>query len=147
MQFDLRKNLDDADMTLDRALERCLHIEAVTRTEEKDNEPPVSAIQSKKNLHLLKSINDLVRTLQTNQPKRQKNQNFHRKERGQMSFYAVVSDVQEKTEIEIEVLIAKPEAMLSIDEPITKVERVRRHREVRTEAQIDRTRNVPSSRR
>ena len=147
VRFDLRKNLDDADMTLNRALERALHIEAVTRTEEKDNEPPVFAIQSKENLQLLKSIIDLVRTLQTNQPKRQENQSFHRKERGQMSFYAVVSDVQEKTEIELEVLITKPEPMLSIDEPITKVERVRQHREVRTEAQIHRTRIVPSSRR
>ena len=49
VQLELRKNLDDADMTLDRALERALHIVAVTRIEQEDNEPRVSAIQSKEN--------------------------------------------------------------------------------------------------
>ena len=44
VRLDLRKNLGDADMTLDRALERALHIEAVTRIEEEDNKPRVSAI-------------------------------------------------------------------------------------------------------
>ena len=72
----LRKNLGDADMTLDRALERALHIEAVTRIEEEDKEPRVSATQLKKNSQLLDSINEFVRTLQTNQPNRQENQKF-----------------------------------------------------------------------
>ena len=76
VRLDLRKNLGDADMTLDRALERTLHIEAVTRIEEEDNEPWVSAIQSNENTQLVNSINDLVRTLQTNQPNRQENQKF-----------------------------------------------------------------------
>ena len=35
--------MGDANMTLDKALERALHIEAVTRIEEEDNEPWVSA--------------------------------------------------------------------------------------------------------
>ena len=73
---DLRKNLGDADMTLDRASERALHLEAVTKIEEEDNEPRVSAIQSKENSQLLNSINDLVRTLQTNQPNFHENQKF-----------------------------------------------------------------------
>ena len=72
----LRKNLGDPDMTLDRALDRALHIEAVTRIEEEDYDQRVSAIQSKENSQLLNSINDLVRTLQTNQPNRQENQKF-----------------------------------------------------------------------
>ena len=72
----LRKNLGDADMTLDNTLERALHTEAVTRIEEEDNEPRVSAIQSKENTQLGNSINELVRTLQTNQPNRQENQKF-----------------------------------------------------------------------
>ena len=76
VRIDLRKNLGDADITLDKALERALHIEAVTRIEEEDNEPRVSAIQSNENTQLFNSINDLVRTLQTNQPNRQKNQKF-----------------------------------------------------------------------
>ena len=63
-------------MTLDKALERALHIEAVTRIEEEDNEPRVSAIQSNENTQLVNSINDLVRTLQTSQPNRQENQQF-----------------------------------------------------------------------
>ena len=76
VRLDLRKNLGDADMTLDKALERSLHIEAVTRMEEEDNEPRVSAIQSNENTQLVNSINGLVRTLQTNQPNRQENQKF-----------------------------------------------------------------------
>ena len=39
VRLDLRKNIGDAGMTLDKALERALHIEAVTRIEEVDNEP------------------------------------------------------------------------------------------------------------
>ena len=74
--LDLRKNLGDADMTLDKALERALHIEAVTRIEEEDNEPQVSAIQLNENTRLVNSINDLMRTLQTSQSKRQDNQKF-----------------------------------------------------------------------
>ena len=68
--------MGDADLTIDKALERALQIEAVTTIEEEDNEPRVSAIQSNENRQLVKSINDLVRTLQTNQPNRQKNQKF-----------------------------------------------------------------------
>ena len=58
VRLDLRKNLGEADMTLDRDLERALHIEAVARIEEEDKEPRVSAIQSKENSQLLNSIND-----------------------------------------------------------------------------------------
>ena len=76
VRLDLRKNLVDADMTSDKALERALHIEAVTRIEEENNEPRVSAIQSNENTQLVNSINDLVRTLQTNQPNIQENQKF-----------------------------------------------------------------------
>ena len=125
VRLDLRKNLGDADMTLDKALERALHIEAVTRIEEEDNEPRVSVIQSNENTQLVNSINDLVQTLQTNQLIGERIKSFHRKERGQKSFCAVVSEVQERTKIEIEILIAILEAALSIDETITKVERVR----------------------
>ena len=63
-------------MTLDKALERELHIEAVTRIEVEDNEPWVSANQSNENTQILNSINDLVQTLQTNQANRQDNQKF-----------------------------------------------------------------------
>ena len=91
VQLDLRKNLGDADMTLDKALERALHLEAVMRIEDKDNEPRVSAIQSNENTQIVISISDLVRTLQTNQPNRQRIKSFHRKERGQKSFCAVVT--------------------------------------------------------
>ena len=103
MQINLGKNLRNADMILDRALERALHIEAVTRTELEDNEVLISAIQSNENTQLVNSINKLVRTLLTNQSNRQVRQ-FHRKERGQKSFCAEVSVVQKKPEIEIETI-------------------------------------------
>ena len=76
VRLDLRKNWGDADMTLDKALERALPIEVVTRIEEEDNEPRVSAIQSNENTQLVNSTRDLVQTLQTNQPNRQENQKF-----------------------------------------------------------------------
>ena len=63
-------------MTLDKSLERALHIEAVTKIEEVDNEPRVSSNQSNENTQLVKSINDLVRILQTKQSNRQDNKNF-----------------------------------------------------------------------
>ena len=52
-------------MTLDKALERRLHIEAVLRIEEKDNEPLIAAIQLNGNSQPVNSINDLERILQT----------------------------------------------------------------------------------
>ena len=76
VRIDLRKNLGDADITLDKALERALLIEASTTIEEEDNEPRGSAIQSNENTQLVNSINDLVRTLQDNQSNRQDNQKF-----------------------------------------------------------------------
>ena len=76
VRIDLRKNLGDADITLDKASERALLIEAVTRIEEEDNEPRGSAIQSNENTQLVNSINDLLRTLQDNQSNRQDNQKF-----------------------------------------------------------------------
>ena len=76
VQLKLRKNLVRADMTKDKALERAVHIEAVTKIEEQDNEPRVSAIQPNENTQLINSNNDLVQTLQTNQSNRQNNQMF-----------------------------------------------------------------------
>ena len=99
MQLDLREKLGDADVNLDKALEGALHIEAVTRIEEQDNEPRVSATQE--NNQLVNSVNDLVRTLQINQSNRQDNQNFLPQGfRGQKKFCAELTVVQEKLEIE-----------------------------------------------
>ena len=76
MRLDLRNNLGDADVALDKALERALHIEAVTRIEGEEVEPRVSAIQSNENTQLVNSYNDLAGSLQTNQFNRQDNQKF-----------------------------------------------------------------------
>ena len=70
----MRKNLGDADMTIDKALESALHSKAVTRIEEDNNEPRVSVIQSNENTQLVNSIIDLERVFATNQPIRQDNQ-------------------------------------------------------------------------
>ena len=147
VRLDLRKNLGDADMTLDRALERALHIEAVTRVEKEENEPHVSAIQSKENSQLLNSIIDFVRTLQTTQPNRQENQKFpsqgaRPKEflRGSERSSRENGDRNRSTNSYIR---SNAEHRRTTYE----VERVRQHWEVRTEAEIDHTRVVPSSRR
>ena len=60
----MKKILIDTDMTLDKALERAVNIEAVTWNEEEDNELRVSAIQSNKKSYLVNSVIDLVTTLQ-----------------------------------------------------------------------------------
>ena len=60
----MRKILIDTDLTLDKAFERALNIEAVTRIEEEDNEMRISAIQSNKKSYLFNSVIALVPTLQ-----------------------------------------------------------------------------------
>ena len=77
VRLELRKNLGDADMTLEKALERALFIEAVTRNEEENIEPRLSsAIQPNSNTQLINSINSLVPTLQNNQANMQDKQKF-----------------------------------------------------------------------
>ena len=76
VRLELRKNLGDAVMTLEKASERALNTEAVTRIEEEDNEPRVSAFQPNKNTKLVNSIKNLLQTLQINQSNRQDNQMF-----------------------------------------------------------------------
>ena len=44
VRLDLRKSLEDKDMTVDKALERALHLEAVTRKEE-EKVPQIVAIR------------------------------------------------------------------------------------------------------
>ena len=46
-------------MNLNKALERALHIEAVTKIEGEDDEQRVFAIQSKESSHLVNLIKDL----------------------------------------------------------------------------------------
>ena len=76
MQLDLKKNLGDANMTLDKVLEKALYIGAVTRIEGEDNKPRVSVIQQKAKTQLLNSSNDLLQKLQINQSNRQDNEKF-----------------------------------------------------------------------
>ena len=141
--INLRKNLGDADMALDKALGRALHIEAVTRIEKQDSEPHFSHIKSNENSQLFNSNIDLLRTLQSNQSNRQVNQIFHRKERGRKNFCAEMTEIQEKPEIEIKTITAIPETALIIDEPSMTVERNRQHQEASTDADISFTRVVP----
>ena len=80
MRLDLRKNLGDSDIVSNKLLERALNIEAVTRNVEEDNEPQVSAIQSKENPQQINTIYGPVRILRTNQSNRQANQKFLKSE-------------------------------------------------------------------
>ena len=130
-------------MTLDKALERALHIEGVMRIEEENNEQRVSAIQSNKNIQVVSSIYNLVPILQTNQSNRKYNQKIS--SQGPRVSCTEVSEAQEKPEIETETIIALTEAALIIDKPIATVGRKRQHSEAKTESEIIRTRVVPSS--
>ena len=130
-------------MTLDKAIERALHIEGVMRIEEENNEQRVSAIQLNKNTQLVNSIYNLVSTLQTNQSNRKYNQKIS--SQGLRVSCTEVSEAQEKPEIET--IIAITEAALIIDKPIATVGRNRQHSEARRESEIIRTTVVPSSQR
>ena len=108
-------------MTLDKALERALHIEAVTRIEEDENEPRVSAIKLNENTQLVNSINDLVQTLQTNQSNRQEIHKLSSQAARPKEFLRGSERSSRKLEIEIETIIAITETALIIDEPITTI--------------------------
>ena len=64
-----------------------------------------------------------------------------------MSFCAELSEIQEKPEIEIETIIAMTETPLIVDDSIKTVEHNCQLQKARTEAEIGRTRVVPSSQR
>ena len=74
MPHDIRIPFGDGDMILGEALERAIHIEAVTKFEEVENEPLFPAIKSNENFQLVSPINNLERNLQTSQTYRQENE-------------------------------------------------------------------------
>ena len=86
-----------------------------------------------------------MRSLQTNQSNRRENQKFSSQGARPEEFLRSVSEVHEKPDIELEIIVTI--TALIIDEPITTVERNRKHQEARTEAEIGRTRVVPSRQR
>ena len=64
VSLDLRKTLADKDMTVDKALERALHLEAVTRIEEEKQVPQIAAIrQDDSNKSLIEAVTGLVQKL------------------------------------------------------------------------------------
>ena len=64
VRLDLRKTLEDKDMTVDKALKRALHLEAVTRIEEDEQVPQIAAIrQDDSNKSLIEAVNGLVQKL------------------------------------------------------------------------------------
>ena len=64
VRLDLRKKLEDKDMTVDKALERALYLEAVTRIEEEEQVPQSAAIrQDDSNKSLIEAVNGLVQKL------------------------------------------------------------------------------------
>ena len=119
----MRDNLGDAKKALDSALEKALHIEAVTRIEEKDNEPRTSAIQSNEDSQLVDSIIDLVRTMESSQPNRQDNQKLSLRGRRSKEFLAGEIEILGKSEIEVENTTAMTKAAQVKNEPFITVER------------------------
>ena len=64
VELDLRKTLEDKDMTVDKALERALQLEAVTRIEEEEQVPQIAAIgQDDSKKSLIEAVNGLVQKL------------------------------------------------------------------------------------
>ena len=90
-------------------------------------------------------INDLVQTLQTNQFNRQDDQKFSLHGTRPKEFLRGNERYSRETEIEIETIMATPEAALIVDEEIKTVEHNCQRQESRTEAEICRARVVSSS--
>ena len=64
VRLDLRKTLEDKDMTVDKAQERALRLEAGTRIEEEEQVPQIAAIrQYDSNKSLIEAVNGLVQKL------------------------------------------------------------------------------------
>ena len=118
VRLGLKKNLGDADKTLDNALERTLHIEVVTRFEEEDNKPRVYAMQLNKTTQQVIRLKIYCEHCRLTNLTGKIIKSFHPKERGQKSFCAEVREIQEKPEIEIETIKAITEAQLMIDEQL-----------------------------
>ena len=59
-----KKSLEDKDMTVDKALERAIHLEGVTKIEEEEQVPPITAIrQDDSNKCLVEAVDGLVQKL------------------------------------------------------------------------------------
>ena len=73
VRLDLRKSLVDAELTIERVLEKALHLEAVTRIEEKEKEPRVTVLQPDNTERLISSVNQLVGSLSLSRDSRNDN--------------------------------------------------------------------------
>ena len=132
----------------DKALKRALHIEAVTRNVEDEKEPRFSAIQSNKNSQLFNWVKDLVRTLQTSQPNRRNNhQKLSSGGARPKEFLSIRHRGSRENGVEIEITTAIAEAVLTKDEPITRIESNHQHQKLKLEVEISRMRVVASSQR
>ena len=60
VRLDLRKSLVDAELTIERVLEKELLLEAVTRIEEEEKEPRVAVLQPDNTERLINSVNQPV---------------------------------------------------------------------------------------
>ena len=114
-------------MTVDKILERVLHITTVIRILEKFIEPHFSAIQLHKISPLFNLFNEWEHCNLFNLSDKI-NKIFYCKERDQKSFCAVENEVGEKIEKEGEIIIAIIEAAPIIDETVTAIERIRQHK-------------------
>ena len=63
IRLDLRKNLVDAELTIERVLEKTLYLEAVTRIEDDGKEPRVAVLQPDNTERLIRSVNQLAESL------------------------------------------------------------------------------------
>ena len=60
IRLNFRKSLVEAELTIDTVLEKALHLEAVTRIEEKEREPKVAVLQPTKQKHWITPCKTLL---------------------------------------------------------------------------------------
>ena len=75
VRLDLGKQIGDKDMKIETALERALHLEAVTRIEEGEQTPKVAIIRRDETKDLVEAVTKLVNQLSVDDKQRENRRN------------------------------------------------------------------------
>ena len=78
MRLDLRKPIGDKDMKIETILERALHLETVTITEEEEQTPKIAIIRRDETKYLVEAVNKLVNQLSVDNKQRENRRNQSR---------------------------------------------------------------------
>ena len=78
VRLDLRKQIGEKDMKIETVLERALHLEAVTKIEEEEQQPKIAAIRRDENRELVEAVTKLISQMTTDDGNRNQRASFSR---------------------------------------------------------------------